>query len=174
MNKLTVLAALNCIIIFNANAQNINTGKSLISFEVSNMAFNSVEGTFKGMKGNVLLDLDSPEGAILEACIDVSTVDTANGKRDNHLLEEDFFYADKFPTICFSSTAIMQTSNGYLAAGQLAMRGVTKSVEIPFTYEGKVLTGTLQLKRLAYKIGEGTSKFMVGNDVDIIIEAHLK
>lgn len=157
--------------IFAPAAQTIKTENSFIHFEVSNMAFQTVEGTFKGMKGTVLLDERNPSKSIIEACIDATTVNTGNVKRDNHLRNEDFFDTDRFPTICFKSTSISKSSHGFLVQGKLTMHGVTKDVEIPLTYADKTVKGTFTLKRRDYKIGEDTGTFMVGNKIEITIQA---
>ncbi|PSR08522.1 MAG: hypothetical protein C7M88_09605 [Candidatus Arcticimaribacter sp.] len=56
MRNLTTMAVFFCLAIFTSTAQTIKTENSSISFEVSNMALNTVEGTFKGMEGTVVLD----------------------------------------------------------------------------------------------------------------------
>lgn len=167
------MAVIFCLAIFTSSSQTIDAKNSLIRFEVSNMALNTVEGTFKGMEGTVLLDKSNLGASKIEACIDATTVDTDNEERDEHLRNADFFDTDKFPTICFSSTSISKTSNGFLVKGKLTMHGVTKDVEIPLTYTDKTAKGTFKLKRRDYKIGEDTGNFMVGNKIEITIQAHI-
>lgn len=167
------MAVFFCLIIFTSNAQTIDAQNSLVSFAVSNMKFNRVEGTFKGMNGIVMLDENYPSAFKIKACIDAATIDTDNEKRDKHLRNVDFFDTDKFPFICFESTSISKISKGYLAKGKLTMHGVTKDVEIPFTYANKFIKGTFKLKRRDYKIGEDTGTFMVGNSIEVTIQAHL-
>lgn len=167
------LAVFSCFTIFMSNAQAIKTQNSLINFEVSNMALNTVKGTFNGMEGTVLLDENNLGISKIEACIDATTINTNNEKRDKHLREADFFDTDKFPTICFSSTSIKKTSKGYVAKGKLTMHGITKDVEIPLTYTNKTVKGNFSLKRRDYKIGEDTGTFMVGNKIEITIQAQI-
>lgn len=163
----------SCLPIFTLVAQNIDTKNSLIRFEVSNMLLNTVDGTFKGMEGTVLLDENNLGISKIEACIDAATIDTDNEERDDHLRNADFFDTDRFPTICFNSTSISKTSNGFLVGGKLTMHGVTKDVEIPLTYADKTVKGTFTLKRRDYKIGEDTGTFMVGNKIEITIQAQI-
>jgi len=53
------------------------------------------------------------------------------------------------------------------------MHGVTKDVEIPLIYANKTVKGTFELKRKDYQIGEDTGTFMVGNKIEITIQAQI-
>ena len=167
------MAVFFCLTIFTSVAQNIDTENSLIRFEVSNMALKTVNGTFKGMVGTVLIDENNLGISKIEACIDATTIDTDNKERDDHLRNADFFDTDRFPTICFNSTSITKTSSGFLVGGKLTMHGVTKDVEIPLTYDDKTVKGTFTLKRRDYNIGENTGTFMVGNKIEITIQTQI-
>ena len=109
----------------------------------------------------------------MKVCIDPATVNTGIEKRDEHLKTEDYFDIAKYPTICFESTNVSKTENGYIAKGNLTMHGVTKSVEINFAENNKVLTGSLKVNRTDFSIGGKGSK-MVGHDVNLKIICNLK
>lgn len=156
-----------------SNAQSINAEQSLVTFEIRNMKMRTVEGTFSGMRGEAVFDKDNISNATFEVCIDAATVNTENTKRDEHLMKEDFFDVAQFPDICFSSSRIAYDGDRYIAYGQLNMHGVIKSVEIPFTYANKLLTGQFQLNRIDYGVG-GTGTFMVGDEVAISIVCKLQ
>ena len=160
--------------ILNANGQTINSADSKVSFDVSNMAFNTVEGTFTGMKGKVQFTPDDLTASKFDVCIDASSVNTGNEKRDKHLRNKDFFDVEKYPTICFSSTEIKKYSSGYTAIGILEMHGVTKTIEIPFTFKNKELVGNFKIKRKDFKVGESTGGFMVGKQIKLQINCVLK
>lgn len=49
MIKKYLIASVLAISLSLASAQTINSEKSIVNFEVSNMGFNTVEGTFKGI-----------------------------------------------------------------------------------------------------------------------------
>ena len=151
------------------NAQTINTQKSIVNFEVGNMKVKIVEGSFGGMKGDLVFDLKNLQSSHFKVCIDAASVNTGNEKRDNHLRNEDFFHVEKFPEICFTSTHISKTSKGYVAKGKLDMHGVTKNVEIPFIYIDHKFIGQLNVNRYDYKVGEGINTMMVGEDVSLEI-----
>lgn len=155
-------------------AQNIDTEKSKVTFEISNMKWKTVEGSFSGMKGSATFNPNNLESASFNVCIDAKSVDTDNGKRDEHLRTEDFFEVEKYPTICFQSTSVVKTPAGFKVTGNLTMHGVTRTEEIDFTYTNNTFTGKLKVERYAYKVGEDTGEFMVGNEVDLTIIAVTK
>ena len=149
-------------------AQSINQEASKVTFEIGNMRFRTVEGTFSGMSGTVQFNEQNIGNATFEVCIDAKSIDTGNNKRDNHLRKEDFFHVEKYPTICFQSKSIAKSADGFTAEGTLTMHGVSKTVQIPFTYTNKTFKGTLSLERLDYEVGPG-SGLMVDKTVDLEI-----
>lgn len=150
-------------------AQTINNSKSVVNFEIGNLGFNTVEGTFKKMTGEIKFDPADLSSASLDVCVDASTVDTKSKKRDDHLKNEDFFHIEKYANICFKSESVVKKGDEYVAKGKLTMHGVTKQVEILFTYSAKTFTGSLTVNRYDYKIGAQTSKFMVSEEAVIEI-----
>lgn len=149
-------------------AQTINTTASKVSFEISNMGLNTVEGSFGGMKGTIVFNPNDLSNSRFEVCIDAATVNTGNSKRDKHLKTEDFFEVEKYPTICFQSTSIVKTSEGFKTVGELDMHGLVKAVEILFTFSNNTFSGTLELRRRDYGIGP-SGGFMVGKTVNLRI-----
>jgi len=148
---------------------NINSEKSEVTFEVSNMKFRTVEGSFSGMTGEINFDENDLSVCGFGVCIDAATINTKSKKRDNHLKNEDFFDVEKYPTICFESESVSKTSKGFSAKGELTMHGYTREIEIPFTFDGTTFKGNLTLERLDYKVGEGYGGFMVGKEIELEI-----
>lgn len=157
---------------YSASSQSIDSDESVISFSVSNMKLNTVKGTFTGMSGEVLFNPNDLPTSKFSVCIDANSVDTDNKTRDKHLRNEDFFDVEVYPQICFESSTITKTSSGYSVKGNLTMHGVSKIIEIPFTYESNQLIGDFELNRLDYKVG-GTGSFMVGHEISIKIKCVL-
>jgi K(+)-stimulated pyrophosphate-energized sodium pump len=106
---------------------------SYVDFSIRHLLATS-KGNFKTVTGSVSIS-DSNTSINIE--IDVASVNTNNEKRDNHLKGEEMFNSAKYPTITFISNNVEKVEEGYLAKGQLTMMGVTKDVELPFTYFGK-------------------------------------
>lgn len=171
--KKHLLTWLLCLLCFSAFAQSINSQKSAIRFKVSNMAVNTVEGTFTGITGTVHFNPQQPSKSRINATIDVASINTGIEKRDNHLRSEDFFYVEQYPAATFSAENIEARGDGYVATGILQVRGVQRRVSIPFTITGaegeQVLTGQLTVNRKDFNIGEKFGGFMVGRKVDLQI-----
>ena len=174
MQKL-ILIVFSFLIISNLiDGQTIDTEKSVVTFKAVALKVNTVNGTFKGMNGEVNFDQNDLGNASFNVCIDPSTVYTENNKRDDHLRSEDFFFVETFPQICFTSTSVVKTKSGFKTIGNLTMRGVTKEVEIPFTFENNTFKGDIKLKRLDYEIGQDYGGFTASKEAKIEIVCVLK
>ncbi|MDR7210977.1 YceI family protein [Flavobacterium piscis] len=174
MKNIILIAICLCFAITSLMAQNINTEKSVVAFEISNMKINTVKGTFNGMKGTVSFDPNSLNTSTFDVCIDASSVNTGNKKRDNHLRTEDFFDVEKYSSICFKSTQVIKSNQGYIAKGKLTLHGVSNDIEIPLNVTRKQFTGVFTIKRQDYKLGKNTGTFMVGEEAKITITCILK
>ena len=157
----------------NVHAQSIDQSASSISFKIGNMKISSVNGSFSGLKGNAAFDPSDPARSKFAVCVDAATVDTGNKKRDKHLRTDDFFDVEKYPAICFASTSVEKAENGFMAKGKLTMHGITKDVEVTFTYGNRTLTGTITVNRLDYGVGP-SGTFMAGDEVEISIVCVMK
>lgn len=146
------------------NAQTINSQKSVVNFEIGNMKVRTVDGTFGGMKGDLVFDVNALENAHFKVCIDAASVNTENEKRDDHLRNEDFFHVEKYPEICFISSSISKTDEGFLTKGTLEMHGTIREVEIPFTYENNTFVGKITVNRFDYNVGKDVKTGMVSED----------
>lgn len=91
-------------------------------------------GVFSGLTGNVDFDPENPEKGSISAEIDVKTVNSGSDMRDESLRSKDFFEVQKYPKIKFVSEKITKTDTGFLAAGKLTIKNVTKPLNLPFTF----------------------------------------
>ncbi|HUR12492.1 MAG TPA: YceI family protein, partial [Flavitalea sp.] len=59
--------------------------------------------------------------------------------RDKHLKSDDFFNAEKYPTMKFESTSFKPVGNNkYQLNGNLTIRDITKPVTFDVTYGGRL------------------------------------
>jgi polyisoprenoid-binding protein YceI len=107
----------------------VDTSHSNCLFKVRHF-FSQVTGAFTDFAGTVNYDQAAPEKSSVEIVVQTASIDTDNEKRDGHLKSDDFFNAEKFPTITFKSTGITKSSkaNHWDVAGDLTIRDVTKPV----------------------------------------------
>lgn len=162
-------------ILLKSSAQKPDKEKSFVSFSISNMKWNTIEGTIKGMNGEVEFDPYDVENSRFDVCIDPRTINTGNDKRDDHLRNEDFFYVEKYPSICFTSKQVKKTEDGYSVIGELTLHGVTKTILIPFSAYKKentlILKGSIQINRFDFNLAKESysGTFMVGEKAEIEI-----
>ncbi|HEX5940117.1 MAG TPA: YceI family protein [Dehalococcoidia bacterium] len=116
----------------------IDPTHTIAEFSVKHMMVSTVKGRFRQLSGTIQLDEDDPTRSSVEVEIDTASVDTALEERDNHLRSDDFFNAERFPTITFHSTGIDQLDDdNYLISGDLTIRDVTKEVVLATELEGQ-------------------------------------
>lgn len=106
----------------------IDPGHTSVQFSVRHLMVSNVRGEFGKVSGTVKVDDADVTKSVIEAVIDVASIDTHNAKRDEHLRSPDFFDAAKFPTITFKSTKAEKSASGWKVTGDLTMHGVTKPV----------------------------------------------
>ncbi|MGB0454951.1 MAG: YceI family protein [Bacteriovoracaceae bacterium] len=133
-----------------AKSLTIDKGPSKVGFEIMKNKIKSiVPGEFKDFEGTFDYDAKTKTISNVTATIKVNSVDTQSQKRDDHLKQDDFFAAKKFPTIVFKSTGTAKLSSkgskkplkfqtlnvadhfGEIK-GNLTLRGETKPVTLNF------------------------------------------
>lgn len=101
---------------------------SSVGFNIRHFV-SKVPGTFTKFSGTITVDRDNLEKSSVEATVEVTSVNTANEKRDAHLQSPDFFDTAKFATATFKSKAWKKTGEDtFDVTGDLTLHGVTKEV----------------------------------------------
>lgn len=115
---------------------NFDKAHSFIGFKVKHMGLIEVPGFFRDFTGTVKYDGTDVTRSSVEFTAKVTSVDTGVAGRDNHLRTADFFEVEKFPDMTFKSTKVEKQGKSFVVIGDLTMKGVTKSVAIPFDLTG--------------------------------------
>ncbi|WHT40433.1 YceI family protein [Myroides odoratus] len=116
---------------------NIDKTHSSIGFKIKHMMFTNVRGNFADYEATINLLNDNLEESTLHFETQVASIDTNNADRDNHLKSADFFDAEQYPTITFTSTKIEKKGEAhYVVEGTLTMHGVSKPVKLNAEYSG--------------------------------------
>jgi len=146
--------------------------KLSVVFHIKNLGI-TVDGTIAGFKGDIKFDPAKLDSSSIEASVDVNTLDTDNGTRNDHLKSDSYFDVAKYPAISMKSTAFKHSSgNNYKGTFSLTIKNVTKTIEVPFTYieSGNTaeLKGNFQVQRTDY--GVGGKSLVMSNDVKVELD----
>ena len=148
--------------------------KSQIAFVTKQMGV-PMEGAFKKFDAQIAFDPKKPEGGSVALQIDTASAGFGVPMSDAELPKAPWFDAAKFPQASFQSSAIKALGDGkFEMAGKLTIKGTSKYVTVPVTIASAggnyaVVTGSLTIQRLDYKVGDGewTDTSVVGNDVQV-------
>lgn len=158
-----------------------------VGFAVRHLMISTVRGRFSDVKGTVSVDGDDFHTARVTVSIGTASVDTREPKRDAHLRSADFFDADRFPEMTFTSRRVEKTVRGYALIGDLTIRGVTREIALAVVDEGRVrdpwggvragFSATAVIARedfgLTWNAALEAGGVLVGSDVKIAIDAEL-
>jgi len=147
--------------------------KSDLSFGIKQMGV-PVEGRFKRYEAQLILDPKKPETGKLSFRIDLASATMGEAMADAELLKPAWFDSKKFPQAIFESSAIKSTGPGrFEVQGKLSIKGQSRDLSVPVSLAQangvSTATGSFQLKRLEFKIGEGewSDTSVVANDVNV-------
>lgn len=175
--KLTVTSFMISALCFSvsANAQEwtIEKDKSTLSF-IASQTGSEVPGTFGNFDGHISFDPAAPEKAVVEIEIDIASINTGDGQRDDTIKSSDLFDSATFPKAAFKASNFQtQQGSSYQVDASLTMRDVTRKVSLPVSIEisgnSAKAQGELTVQRLDYGIGQGmfATDAMVANPVTI-------
>lgn len=165
MNRLIVTI---CCLIFSLQVISQNytpvDNRSNVHFTIRNFGINT-GGDLAGLKGTIYFNPANLSASDFNVSVDVKTIDTDSKNRDEHLISDRYFDAEKYPVLLIKSTKINTTnktkSGVYYFTGKLIMHGVTKGISFPFTATPQgndyLFTGNFELSRLDYSVGESSA-----------------
>lgn len=118
------------------------------------------EGAFEKFNADITFDPQDLAASRFDVTIDVGSVNTRDGERDDVLKGPDLFAVEKWPQARYVAERFSARGGGrFLASGKLTLRNVTRDVPIEFTFEknsqGAWLRGSGKLQRLDFGVGQG-------------------
>jgi polyisoprenoid-binding protein YceI len=161
---------------------------SEIGFAVRHLMISTVKGRFQNFNAQIELNDSDLTDSSIRVEVDVASVDTRSGQRDDHLRSADFFDAANHPKMVFQSRSIEKVGDDrYLVTGDLAIRGVTHEVKLDAEVAGRSrmwgnevigvsLTGVIDRREygLLWNAAVETGGVVVANEVKLHIEAEVK
>jgi polyisoprenoid-binding protein YceI len=112
----------------------IDPSHSEVGFTVRHLV-GKVRGQFRTFEGTLEI-AEQPLESKATATVDLSSVDTRNNDRDNHLRSGDFFSVETHPAMTFVSTGIFDKGDKVVVTGDLTIKDVTKSLDLELDYQG--------------------------------------
>jgi polyisoprenoid-binding protein YceI len=147
--------------------------ESSVKFKIRNFGFNTVTGSFKGIKGTIRFTPENPGATSMDVTVDAKSVNTGINLRDNHLRKEEYFDVKNYPVIRFVSSKITSSSKpGTLFMfGKLTIKNVTREISFPFTAVpqegGYLFAGEFKINRIDFGVGESSS---VSDNLTVILK----
>ncbi len=111
----------------------IDTNHTKPRFEYNHFGYSTQTSRFDTATGKITIDRAAKTGSA-DVSIDVKSVNTGMEVFNGHLKGEDFFDAEKFPTITFKSTSFKFEGDKPVAIdGVLTSKGISKPVTLTVT-----------------------------------------
>lgn len=143
----------------------LRSGNGSVRFRIGHL-LSSVTGSFKAFRGNVVLDTEEPQKNSVEWVVNVRSVDTGNSTRDKHLLSDEYFNPDKYPTMQFVSNSVRKLGDDrFSVTGDFTLCGVTRKINVPVVRDGQRFDCEFKILRSDYGFTAGSP--MVGDEVEI-------
>jgi polyisoprenoid-binding protein YceI len=111
---------------------NIDMSHSVVDFKVKHLMISTVRGSFGTVVGVAEGELDNMN---ISAAVDVTTVNTNDENRDNHLRGSDFFDVENYPSMYFEAKGV--NLNNDTINGELTIKDITKEVLFKMNYNGQ-------------------------------------
>ena len=118
-----------------AGTWTIDPVHSEVSFVVKHMMVSKVRGRFDTFSGTITTAEDPLQSSVT-ATVDLSSVNTGEPNRDNHIRSADFFEVETHPTMTFQSTGVRREGDRFLLDGDLTIRGTTRPVTFNLEVNG--------------------------------------
>jgi len=113
-----------------AGVWSVDTTHSSVRFEVEHMGISPFSARFT----DVNAALDRRNGEVeLHGRVRVASVDVEDEILLAHLMAPDFFDTERYPEIGFRSTAISGSGDDLIVAGELTIKGTTRTIEALLT-----------------------------------------
>ena len=142
----------------------------------------SEQGTINIKSGSLVFEKDKLIGG--EFLINMSSINVTTltgkykGQLEAHLKSDDFFGVEKHPTSSLSLTSVKSIGkNSYKAAGDLTIKGVTKSIDFNISVYGNKANASIKIDRTQFNVKYGSSSFFDGlkdkaiyDEFDLVID----
>ncbi len=164
---------------------NVDKAHTDVTFSAKHMMVTNVRGKFNVVDGTVNLDPENPTASFGSFSVETASIDTGVDQRDGHLRSADFFDADTWPTMTFTSTRVeAKGGDDYKVTGDLTIKDVTRPVTFDVEFLGLYTSmagarragfhASTKINReefgLTWNVALETGGWLVGKDIKIEID----
>lgn len=114
-------------------------------------------GEFQTFAGLIDFDPAAPQNGSVEITVPLKSVDAGTNDRNSTLPGKVWFSTKAFPEAVYTSSDISKTDEGYLAKGELTLKGISVPLDLPFSLDingdTAVMTGALDMDRTQWNVG---------------------
>ncbi len=155
-----------------------------LTVKIVHMGFSHYTMRFNGLDGGFTYDPASWTATKATITVDPRSIDTNDAAFNKQIA--GYFEADKYPTITFVSTGLQGGADGKgTMTGDLTFHGVTKPVTLDVTFDGAGrgitplgtrlgFSGSTQIKRSDFGVGNFVLNQFTGDDVDVLFEVEFE
>ncbi|WP_129660342.1 YceI family protein [Rothia uropygialis] len=115
-----------------AGTWTLDPAHSEVEFTVRHAGISKVRGTFQ----EVSAELNVGEQSSVTASANIASLDSGNADRDGHVKGADFFDAENYPTMTFTSTSIESDGEDFTLNGDLTIKDETRPVSFKGEFGG--------------------------------------
>jgi polyisoprenoid-binding protein YceI len=146
----------------------IDPAQSELTFKIRHLV-TRVTGTFTEWQGSIHGDPADWASGSVHVRIQASSIDTQNPRRDADLRSSDFFDAEKYPELTFTSSAVQVDGEHITIHGDLTIKGITRPVTLSGSYLG-ITTGTDGRVRIGFEASSTINRLDYGVSWNTAVE----
>jgi polyisoprenoid-binding protein YceI len=160
-----------------AGRWDVQNSLSCARFAVRNFGVRTVHGRIAIGEASVQVDR-AGRPTTVDATLDLTSIDTANVRRDRDLAKPRFLGSELYPTLTFHGHQVVADENGWKVTGTLAARGATTDVllDVHVVAGGDdmdVVTARATTSFDRRELGIAAPRFMIGRRISVTIDAVL-
>ena len=118
---------------------------------------NAFTGKFEEFSGVINFDPSAPETGAVRITVPLNSVDAGSNDRNSTLPEKVWFSVKAHPVAVYSSSDISAKGDGFIAKGELTLKGVTIPFDLPFNLDVNgdtaVMTSKVEMDRTKWNVG---------------------
>jgi polyisoprenoid-binding protein YceI len=185
MKKISILAIAILVSVSTfAQKWSVDKAHAKVAFTITHLGISDVDGTFKTFDATLTSSKEDFTDAVFDLTADIKSIDTNMEMRNGHLQGEQWFNAEKFPTLSFKSTSLTSVGQKkFKMNGNLTMKGVTKPVVLDLILigttkgrDGKSVVGfraSGSINRTVYGVG-AAGPMPVSDEVELRVSGEFK